>query len=118
MSPTLLKDLIVSCPSCFSRSGLSRDVSWSFEGECGTNAESRRALPTGSGPTAKCVLWQASTMTTLCVSWASALEALGERPESFERAILADLEQRVTHPVTVDLMREPAGRVFHSARLD
>ena len=39
-------------------------------------------------------------------------------PESFERAVLADLEQRVAHPVTVDLMREPAGRVFHSARLD
>lgn len=39
-------------------------------------------------------------------------------PESYETAVLADLEQRVAHPVTVDLMREPAGRVFHSARLD
>jgi hypothetical protein len=54
------------------------------------------------------------------------VSAVGERapwkpwandPESFERAILADLEQRMTHPVTVNMMRE-LGRVFHSALLD
>jgi hypothetical protein len=39
-------------------------------------------------------------------------------PESFERAVLADLERRVSKPIAGDLMREPAGRVFREARLD
>ena len=38
--------------------------------------------------------------------------------ESFERAVLADLERRVSKPVAAYLMREPAGREFREARLD
>jgi hypothetical protein len=38
-------------------------------------------------------------------------------PESFERAVLADLEQSVGGH-TPELMREPAGREFRSARID
>lgn len=38
--------------------------------------------------------------------------------ESFERAVLADLERRVSKPIAEDLMREPAGRGFREARLD
>jgi hypothetical protein len=38
-------------------------------------------------------------------------------PESFERAVLADLEQSVGGH-TPELMREPAGREFRGARLD
>ena len=32
-------------------------------------------------------------------------------PESFDRAVLADLERRVSKPIAGELMREPAGRV-------
>jgi hypothetical protein len=39
-------------------------------------------------------------------------------PESFERAVLADLERRVSQPHAAYLMREPAGREFREARLD
>jgi hypothetical protein len=39
-------------------------------------------------------------------------------PDSFERAVLANLEQSVSGQVTVELMREPAGREFRGARLD
>jgi hypothetical protein len=39
-------------------------------------------------------------------------------PESFERAVLADLEQSVSGQMMVELMREPAGREFRGARLD
>jgi hypothetical protein len=38
--------------------------------------------------------------------------------ESFERAVLADLERRVGKPIAAHLMREPAGRGFREARLD
>jgi hypothetical protein len=38
--------------------------------------------------------------------------------ESFERAVLADLEGRVSKPVAAYLMRVPAGREFRSARID
>jgi hypothetical protein len=38
--------------------------------------------------------------------------------ESFERAVLADLERRVSKPIAGDLMREPVGRGFREARLD
>jgi hypothetical protein len=38
-------------------------------------------------------------------------------PESFERAVLADLEQSMGGH-TPELMREPAGREFRGARLD
>ena len=38
--------------------------------------------------------------------------------ESFERAVLADLERRVSKPVAAYHMREPAGRGFREARLD
>jgi hypothetical protein len=38
--------------------------------------------------------------------------------ESFERAVLADLEGRVSKPVAAYLMREPAGREFRESRLD
>ena len=39
-------------------------------------------------------------------------------PEFFERAVLADLERRVSKPIAGDPMREPAGRVFRETRLD
>jgi hypothetical protein len=39
-------------------------------------------------------------------------------PESFERAVLADLERRVSKSHAAYLMREPAGREFREARLD
>lgn len=39
-------------------------------------------------------------------------------PESFERAVLADLEQRLSGAVTAELMREPVAREFRGARLD
>ena len=39
-------------------------------------------------------------------------------PDSYERAVLADLEQRVGGQVSAELMREPAGREFRGARLD
>jgi hypothetical protein len=38
--------------------------------------------------------------------------------ESFERAVLADLERIVSKPVAAYLMREPAGRGFREGRLD
>jgi len=38
--------------------------------------------------------------------------------ESFERAVFADLERRVSKPVAAYLMREPAGRGLREARLD
>jgi len=38
--------------------------------------------------------------------------------ETFERAVLADLERRVSKPDAAYLMREPAGREFREARLD
>jgi hypothetical protein len=38
-------------------------------------------------------------------------------PESFERAILVNLQQSVSGQVMVELMREPAGREFRGARL-
>jgi hypothetical protein len=38
--------------------------------------------------------------------------------ESFERAVLADLEKRVSGQISAELMRDPAGRECRSARLD
>jgi uncharacterized protein YceH (UPF0502 family) len=46
------------------------------------------------------------------------MEVMGERSRVVERAVLADLEQRVSGQMTAELMREPARREFRSAHFD